>query len=85
MANPDLDLFDLRTATDAEIVRRMNLGVREALLAHKRAGLPIVEWDYETNPVVLTPADQIVIPESLGGEEPDQANGVLAFENDSTP
>ena len=61
MANPERAEIDLQTASGDELVRAMNRGVRDALLAHKRAGLPIVTWDYATEQVVIVPPEQIVV------------------------
>jgi len=48
----------LRAEADA-IEAAMRAAVDEALLIHKRAGLPVVVW--ENGKVVWIPADQIVV------------------------
>src|SRR5581483_1093886 len=40
----------------------MRAGVADAILEHKRRGLPIAEWSFEEDRVVWTPADQIPDP-----------------------
>lgn len=57
--------IDLRTATGEEMRRRMNLGVADALLAHKDAGNSVVVWDRENDRVVLVPAEEIEIPAEI--------------------
>ena len=67
------DLWDLSMATVRktsgpaphptrdEILRAFNRGVREAMIEHKRADLPIVVW--EEGKIKHIPADEIVIPD----------------------
>ena len=50
----------------ARATRAMRVAVRDALLAHKRDGDPIVVW--RDGHVVWVPADEIVIP--ILDEEP---------------
>ena len=47
--------------TRDEILRAFNLGVRKAMIEHKRADLPIVVW--EDGKIKHIPADEIVIPD----------------------
>ncbi len=55
----DLDkVFAEGTAID----RAMRAGVADAILEHKRRGLPIAEWSFEEDRVVWTPADKIPDP-----------------------
>ena len=42
------------------VLDALNAGVREALIKHKQAGVPIAVW--EDGKVVEIPADEIVIP-----------------------
>lgn len=43
------------------MIRAMRLGVRDALIEHKRDGDPVVTW--EDGQVKWIPADEIVIPD----------------------
>ena len=63
------DEIDLRTATGAEVSRAIARGVREALIEHKRAGVPAVVW--EDGRIVLILPEQIEIPE----EDAEEAEG----------
>jgi hypothetical protein len=55
----DLDkVFADGTAID----RAMRAGIADAIMEHKRRGLPIAEWSFEEDRVVWTPADEIADP-----------------------
>lgn len=50
-------------ATDEEVAEAMVHAIDKALLAHKRAGVPIAIWDEEAKRVVLVPPEEIEVPE----------------------
>lgn len=53
-----VDMAGLMAETDA-VAAALRQSVRDALLQHKRAGLPIVSW--RDGGVVWIPADEIVV------------------------
>ena len=55
-------------ATTEEIREAMGVAIYAALREHKKAGVPAVTWDYETNRVVLVPPDEIVVPGDVEAE-----------------
>ncbi len=67
--------LDLRTATQKDVEAAFRIGVRAALRAHKKAGVPAIVWDRETGRTIRLPSDQI----------PDFPDEPLAIDEPSPP
>jgi hypothetical protein len=61
MNEPQKDRIDELFADGKEIDRAMRESVREALILHKKLGLPIAEW--RDGKVVWTPPEEIDVDE----------------------
>ena len=59
MADHSRPQLDLRTASGREVAEAMTRGVIDALRAHKRAGNPVVVWDWAKGEIVTVPPEQI--------------------------
>ena len=57
----------------------MDVGIRRALREHKRAGNPIVTWDYEHDRVVFIPPEEIDVPDEVDCEDATVPPGVTDF------